>query len=820
MALTKPPVLPAWAEGGEKVQPSDAEIQAGWPLSNVPPSRQRFNWILNFLANGVRYFARRGLPDYDAAETYLTGDCVIGDDGKTYRSLKDNNIKNVPSASSAWWEEWAPSLSRLGELVQKQSYTAFTTAGAAPNYTITPSPAIASYAAGQRFRVKFHAAGNGADLLNVSGRGNKSLKQYDSAGAKVAAIIKANQLSDVEYDGTDFVILDALPPQAATAATATADGAAGTAIYAKDSDTTARNKAATPAGVAAQIAAAVGEKISPPVEILANTDLDTIKTAGFYYSRQNVISESLLNSPTGYAFALLVEKHHGCKQTITEYHTGGAARMWFRNYGGTSWGPWQRVIDTNALTDYGIGISATSPKTYSLAWPTGDMDANPMSVPSGFYRATTGVQNKPGADGNPASTTGLIQWMMYDNVGGRSAMLYMSLASNGRAAMLLRLWDNGSGSWGPWAPLGNLEANYTTDGTAPAYTVATAPYHGELAAGQRLRLKFHAATTAAATLNRDGLGARAIKQYDSAGAKVAAIIKANQRADVEYDGTDFVILDALPPQAATAASATADGAAGTAIYAKDSDTVSRNKAATPAGVAAQVALKAPLDSPALTGKPTAPTAATGTNTDQVATTAFVQQFFSTGRVQVFVSSGTWTSPPVETVVYVSGCGGGGGGGGSGTYSSGDTKTYFAGGGGGAGASAVKRPFTIPANSNVQITIGGGGSAGSIASGTSGGATKFGDYLTLNGGGGGTRNSASGPDTGAGGAGGTSPIGGGVSGGSGSAGGSSSVSTSHPGVGANGLFGGINGGGYGSGGRGDSASGSGGNGTSGILVIEW
>lgn len=44
------------------------------------------------------------------------------------------------------------------------------------------------------------------------------------------------------------------------------------------------------------------------------------------------------------------------------------------------------------------------------------------------------------------------------------------------------------------------------------------------------------------------------------------------------------------------------------------------KAAVDAGYAAQ----APLDSPAFTGTPTAPTAATTTNTTQIATTAFVQ----------------------------------------------------------------------------------------------------------------------------------------------------------------------------------------------------
>lgn len=211
MAITKPPVLPAWAESGDKVTPSNAEIQVGWPLSSIPPSRQRFNWLLNFLANGIRYFSRRGLPDYDAAETYMTGDRIIGDDGKTYRSLIDNNTAQTPSTSPTKWEEWAPTLSRFAALIQGQTYTAFTTAGAAPNFTLTPSPAITAYAAGQRFRVKFHAAGTGTDVLNVSALGNKSLKQYDSTGAKVAAVIAASQLADVEYDGEDMVIVDALP---------------------------------------------------------------------------------------------------------------------------------------------------------------------------------------------------------------------------------------------------------------------------------------------------------------------------------------------------------------------------------------------------------------------------------------------------------------------------------------------------------------------------------------------------------------------------------------------------------------------------------
>lgn len=95
--------------------------------------------------------------------------------------------------------------------LQEQALTAFTTAGAAPALTLTPSPAIGAYSAGQRFRVKFSQASTGADTLNISGRGAKSVKQYDSTGAKVSAIFAVGQLTDVEYDGVDFVVLDALP---------------------------------------------------------------------------------------------------------------------------------------------------------------------------------------------------------------------------------------------------------------------------------------------------------------------------------------------------------------------------------------------------------------------------------------------------------------------------------------------------------------------------------------------------------------------------------------------------------------------------------
>ncbi|MES2587021.1 MAG: hypothetical protein V4536_08890 [Pseudomonadota bacterium] len=117
MSIIKPPVLPSWADAGDKIQPTNQEVAAGWPVSNIPPSRQRFNWILNYLANGVRYFSRRGLPDYDVLETYMIGDCIIGDDGNTYKSLVDGNIANTPSTATAKWTLWAFTKAQIAKMI-------------------------------------------------------------------------------------------------------------------------------------------------------------------------------------------------------------------------------------------------------------------------------------------------------------------------------------------------------------------------------------------------------------------------------------------------------------------------------------------------------------------------------------------------------------------------------------------------------------------------------------------------------------------------------------------------------------------------------
>jgi hypothetical protein len=142
-------------------------------------------------------------------------------------------------------------------------------------------------------------------------------------------------------------------------------------------------------------------------------------------------------------------------------------------------------------------------------------------------------------------------------------------------------------------------------------------------------------------------------------------------------------------------------------------------------IAGITALLAPLASPALTGTPTAPTAAGGTNTTQIATTAFVANAYGTRKPtrQVFTSgTGTYTTPANVTEIRVRMIGGGGGGGGNSTDGS-----STAGGNGGAS--------TFGTSSAGGGHGGGAGQGGSQGTGGTGGTNANADFSIAGGTGG-------------------------------------------------------------------------------------
>lgn len=116
-------------------------------------------------------------------------------------------------ANNGWIDLWRLSTAGMPS-VQKQTATAFTTTGTSTAYLLTPLPAISANSAGLRFRVSFHTPPGANATMAVSGQAALPLKYKDRDGVKQAVAstqIPANWTSDVECDGTDWIVLDTPP---------------------------------------------------------------------------------------------------------------------------------------------------------------------------------------------------------------------------------------------------------------------------------------------------------------------------------------------------------------------------------------------------------------------------------------------------------------------------------------------------------------------------------------------------------------------------------------------------------------------------------
>ena len=107
-------------------------------------------------------------------------------------------------------------------------------------------------------------------------------------------------------------------------------------------------------------------------KLLGNgTDLNNIKEVGMYYCAGDADSETILNCPEHFAFSLLVEKHNGCKQTLTNY-----ARIYVRNYINDTWGEWYEIYTNNCFSTNTIQW-ISSPGWYKIAYQSQDNGALP-----------------------------------------------------------------------------------------------------------------------------------------------------------------------------------------------------------------------------------------------------------------------------------------------------------------------------------------------------------------------------------------------------------------------------------------------------------
>ena len=102
---TQPSPAPVWAGTAtpvaDIVRPTDPEISQGWPLTAIPPSRQRFNWVLNRLSAGLRYIEQHGIGKWQVEEDYGE-DSIVVHDHKLWVAKRENKGKIPPDNADDW----------------------------------------------------------------------------------------------------------------------------------------------------------------------------------------------------------------------------------------------------------------------------------------------------------------------------------------------------------------------------------------------------------------------------------------------------------------------------------------------------------------------------------------------------------------------------------------------------------------------------------------------------------------------------------------------------------------------------------------------
>lgn len=161
-----------------------------------PVGRKEMNTMFNAVTSAVGEIQFNGFPLYRAAAAPYPINAIVRHNDVNWRSTVTNNT-TTPGIDISW----SP----------VSGQTTLQVTGTATAMAVAPSPALPAYSIGQRLPVRFNASSTPLTTINVSALGAKSLRQYNSAGVKIAAVTATGQISDIEYDGTDWVVINPLP---------------------------------------------------------------------------------------------------------------------------------------------------------------------------------------------------------------------------------------------------------------------------------------------------------------------------------------------------------------------------------------------------------------------------------------------------------------------------------------------------------------------------------------------------------------------------------------------------------------------------------
>jgi hypothetical protein len=252
----------------------------------------------------------------------------------------------------------------------------------------------------------------------------------------------------------------------ATAATATVDGVAGSAVYASDDDTTSRQKAVTPAAVTAKLAP-INTAISTFWGLQSYgdatyTDIDGLTTPG-YWSVNFALNYT--NGPVGNGWTCFVYRGRaGYIQELTLDNGFAGSPIWrryFNNPAGT--GGWKRIYPVEAQKAVWVPKTNTDLATLGFDY---------FTTP-GLYSTNYVATMAAGETCRPVGNAWIVEVVdnAYNGVAGSFLMQRLTQFDN---ALTQSIWvreRNGvSATWGQWRMCPITQFNWTRNYSTPAFS--------------------------------------------------------------------------------------------------------------------------------------------------------------------------------------------------------------------------------------------------------------------------------------------------------------------------------------------------------------
>lgn len=155
------------------------------------------------------------LEGVSIAESKVSEHLLNTDPHTQYAPKASPHFTGGPTAPSPDASDASQALATTGFSVASriwQKNSAYETNGTGGSFSVSGVYGVNGLTPNLRLRILFSADGAASNTINVNSLGAKQILQYATSGVKVASSIKAGLLSDIEYDGSGWILLNPLPP--------------------------------------------------------------------------------------------------------------------------------------------------------------------------------------------------------------------------------------------------------------------------------------------------------------------------------------------------------------------------------------------------------------------------------------------------------------------------------------------------------------------------------------------------------------------------------------------------------------------------------